>query len=81
MAGALGLLAAPIWGHPTAVGVIPVSPTAATFPRVYVVQRGDTLRSIASRVDGGQNERAVVTDLRAQLDGAPLAPGLRLVLP
>ena len=81
VAGALGLLAAPIWGHPTAVGGIPASPAVATFPRVYVVQRGDTLRSISLRVDGGRNERAVATDLRAQLNGAPLAPGVRLVLP
>ncbi len=79
--GALALLAAPVWGHPTPVGTVPVAASAAATPRVYVVQPGDTLQSIARGVDGGRDSAAVIADLRGQLDGAPLVPGVRLVLP
>ena len=48
---------------------------------VYVVQPGDTLWSIASRVEPGADPRPLVAQLQAQLRGQVLLPGDRLLLP
>lgn len=73
----LGLLAAPIWGHPTALGIRP--PGGVT--RTVTVAPGDTLVSIARRAEPGSDTATVVVELRAELAGAPLAPGMRLRVP
>lgn len=77
VAAALGLLAAPIWGHPTPLGVTPPSGVV----RTVTVAPGDTLASIASRTEPGRDRAVVVAELRAELGGAPLTPGMRLQLP
>ena len=45
----------------------------ATTP--YVVQPGDSLWSIAARLDPGRDPRPLVDTLAASRDGAPLVPG------
>lgn len=77
--GAMALLAAPIWGHPQAVTATPVA--VAVSHRTYVVQAGDTIASIARQLEPGRDQRQIVDDLRAQLGGAPLRPGMTLQLP
>jgi len=72
--GALVLLALPIWGHPDASDL----PLAA---QVVVVQRGDTLSSIVRQVDPSSGARQLRVALQSELDGGPLVPGARLVIP
>jgi nucleoid-associated protein YgaU len=48
---------------------------------VYVVRPGDTLWSIAARLQPGGDPRVLVTELERQVPGATLVPGSRLVLP
>lgn len=75
----MGLLAAPIWGHATS---LPTNPAGAgTSQRTYTVQAGDTLAGIARHLDPGADQQQVVAELRAEIGGAPLRPGTRLVLP
>lgn len=79
VAVAMGLLAAPIWGHATS---LPTNPAGAgTSQRTYTVQAGDTLAGIARHLDPGADQQQVVAELRAEIGGAPLRPGTRLVLP
>jgi hypothetical protein len=47
----------------------------------YVVKPGDTLRSIALRLDPASDPRPVVALLALQLHGVPLRAGDRLTLP
>jgi hypothetical protein len=47
----------------------------------YVARPGDTLWSIASRVEPSGDPRPLVADLETQLHGATLQPGDRLLLP
>lgn len=47
----------------------------------YVVRPGDTLWSIASRLDPGGDPRPIVDELAAELHGAPLEAGMSLTLP
>lgn len=47
----------------------------------YVVRPGDTLWSIASRLDPGGDPRPIVDELAAELRGAPLEAGMSLTLP
>lgn len=47
----------------------------------YVVLPGDTLWSIARRVEPGADPRALVAKLEAQVHGSVLRPGDRLLLP
>lgn len=47
----------------------------------YVVQPGDTLWSIASRVEPGRDPRALVDHLEQEIGGDALQPGERLLLP
>ena len=60
-----------------------VRPTEGAAPaRVYVVQRGDTLWSVAARHYEGDLRRAVWRlQERNDLDGSLLEPGQRLRLP
>ncbi|MGO9558921.1 MAG: hypothetical protein ACLPQS_06930 [Acidimicrobiales bacterium] len=48
---------------------------------LYVAKPGDTLWSIANRVEPGADPRPLVSELEAQLGGKILLPGDRLVLP
>lgn len=47
----------------------------------YVARPGDTLWSIASRAEPGSDPRPLVDQLEGELDGRPLEPGTKLVLP
>ena len=47
----------------------------------YIVQPGDTLWSIALRVDPGGDPRPVVARLEAQVGGDVVHPGERVVVP
>jgi Tfp pilus assembly protein FimV len=53
----------------------------AVANRVYVVQSGDTLWSIARRLHPGEDPRSVVDQLATQVPGGVLRAGDRLVLP
>ncbi|MGH9169293.1 MAG: LysM peptidoglycan-binding domain-containing protein [Acidimicrobiales bacterium] len=47
----------------------------------YIVKPGDTLWSIASRLQPGGDPRPLVAELQSQLHGGTLEPGERLLLP
>lgn len=49
--------------------------------QVYVAHAGDTLWTIATRVEPGGDPRTLVANLEQQLHGAELVPGDRLLLP
>jgi spore germination protein YaaH len=53
----------------------------AVANRVYVVQSGDTLWSIARRLHPGEDPRPVMDQLATQVPGGVLRAGDRLVLP
>jgi hypothetical protein len=72
----------------SAVGGRAVSGVGATSPSpsgahsvAYVVQPGDTLTSIAERVDPGSDPRAVAAQLAAVTGSATVVPGEHIVLP
>jgi Tfp pilus assembly protein FimV len=48
---------------------------------LYVVRPGDTLWSIAARLEPGGDPRVLVAQLAAQVHGGTLLPGSRLRLP
>jgi LysM domain len=54
--------------------------TSAT-PQAYTVQPGDTLWTVAQRVDPGGDPRVLVAQLAAQTGSTTLIPGERLALP
>lgn len=54
---------------------------ASGHSAVYVVRPGDTLWSIATRVDPQGDPRPLVARLSAQVGGDTVVPGERLVLP
>lgn len=58
--------------------VLDASPVMAS---TYLVQPGDTLWSVARRLQPEGDVRPLVTRLRAASGGGPLAPGQRLRLP
>jgi hypothetical protein len=82
--GLLVLLALPV----SALGGRPITATPPALSAgspghgvVYVVQPGDTLWSIASRLEGSGNPRPLVEELSAQLGSGTVFPGERIVLP
>lgn len=76
----LGVGALAASDHPVSVDRLPGSvPVHGGF--AYVVRPGDTLWSIASRVEPGSDPRPLVDQLQSQLHGQVLQPGDRLILP
>jgi nucleoid-associated protein YgaU len=63
----------------SAAPVVP-SPPSGPSARVYVVEQGDTLWSIARRLDPGGDPRPIVDRLAGQAGGSALRPGQRLSL-
>jgi LysM repeat protein len=72
----VALVAVVLWG------VVAHSSSGSPGERAYVVQRGDTLWSIAAGSYGG-DPRAAVWRIRQRngLEGSSISPGQRLVLP
>jgi nucleoid-associated protein YgaU len=58
----------------------PAQPTL-TAHATYIVQRGDTLWSIAERLSPEGDPRPLMTAMSAQVGGDTLRPGERLILP
>jgi len=77
----LGVLALPLSGtgghsHPTGSAL-----AEKTGPVTYVVQPGDSLWSIAERVDPSGDPRPLMARLAAQTGSDTVVPGERVVLP
>jgi len=76
----LSLLGGP-GGRPLATpGSVPAGGPVAHH-RIYVVQAGDTLWSIATQLDPRGDPRVVVDELAAEVGGDRIVPGQRLLLP
>ncbi len=75
-------LAAP-WSGKTVNGLATPGPAQATLSAhsVYIVQPGDTLWSIARRLDPQGDPRPTMTALGVQAGGDTVRPGERLILP
>lgn len=80
--GLLVALAAP-WSGKGNGGLATPGPAPATLSAhsVYIVQPGDTLWSIAERLDPQGDPRPTMTALSQQAGGDTLRPGERLILP
>jgi LysM domain-containing protein len=78
------LLALP-WGGAGGRPLATPGPALAGAPvahhALYIVQPGDSLWSIAQRLDPGSDPRPVVARLASQAGGDTVVPGERLVLP
>lgn len=69
-------------GRPTLATPGPVLAGATVSPHaLYVVQPGDTLWSIAERLDPQGDPRPIVSELEAQVGSDTVVPGERLRLP
>ena len=68
-------------GDPLVVPGRATPAAAAVGQRVYIVQSGDTLWSIARHLRPGDDPRPMVDQLAAQVHGGSLQAGQRLVLP
>jgi hypothetical protein len=81
MLAALALPWSGTGGHPLATpGSAQAGATIAHHAR-YVVSPGDTLWSIAQRLDPTGDPRPVAAQLEAQVGGDVITPGERLLLP
>jgi len=74
--GLLVLLALPVRD----IGGRPISGSAPTMGREYVVQGGDTLTSIAERVDRA-NVAGMVQRLEAETGSSTVVPGEHVLIP
>jgi hypothetical protein len=83
LAGLVGLWVGAALLATASQGPLTVLPGSVSTPRgyVYVARPGDTLWSIASRVEPGRDPMALVDQLESQIHGATLQPGMRLLLP
>jgi len=68
-------------GDPLGVPGRATPAAAEAGSRVYTVEPGDTLWSIARRLRPGDDPRPMVDELAAQVHGGSLQAGQRLVLP
>lgn len=68
-------------GHTLATPGPVLAGAAVSHHGVYIVQPGDTLWSIALRLDPGADPRVVVAELEAQAGSDTLRAGQRLHLP
>jgi hypothetical protein len=81
------VLASVLWLAGWVLGSLGGGPLASTEParpvpsRTYVVQPGDTLWSVASRLDRGGDVRRTVQALAEANGGSAIVVGQRLVLP
>jgi hypothetical protein len=81
MAGLLLVLILPLsgaGGHSHPIGSAPAESVA---PGVYTVQPGDTLWSIAQRLDPSADPRPLVVQLAAQTGSESVVPGEKIDLP
>jgi hypothetical protein len=76
----LGTGSASATAHPTATASESVVPAAVAPARVYVVQPGDTLWSIARRLHPSGDVRRLVDELSSRAGGGSLQAGQRLSL-
>jgi hypothetical protein len=81
MLAALALPWSGTGGHPLATPGPALAGARLTHHSPYVVGAGDTLWSIARRVDPTGDARPTVEKLAAQVGGDVVVPGERLVLP
>ncbi len=68
-------------GHPLVTPGSVLAGAAVSPDRVYVVQPGDTMWSIAERLDPDGDPRPIVAQLEAQVGSDTLQPGERIHLP
>lgn len=68
-------------GHPLATPGPVLAGAAAAPGALYVVQPGDTMWSIAQRLDPAADPRVVVAQLETQVGSDTLQPGERIHLP
>ncbi|HLX86955.1 MAG TPA: LysM peptidoglycan-binding domain-containing protein [Acidimicrobiales bacterium] len=68
-------------GHTLAPSGPVLAGATVSHDGIYVVQPGDTMWSIAQRLDPGADPRVVVADLEAQVGSDTLVAGQRLRLP
>lgn len=59
----------------------PLVDSSHASSEVFVVRRGDTLVSIAERVDPNMNPYPIVAQMEVQTHGTFLVPGERIVVP
>jgi hypothetical protein len=83
-AALLGALALP-WGgaggRPLATPGSALAGAPVAHNALYIVQPGDSLWTIAQRLDPGSDPRPVVARLAAQVGGDSVVPGEHLILP
>ncbi|MGH9104227.1 MAG: LysM peptidoglycan-binding domain-containing protein [Acidimicrobiales bacterium] len=87
--GRAGLAVGAALAAVAALGWLGSGPLAASGPasdtqvaaRVYVVRPGDTLWAIAQRAEPGRDPRPLMDQLAAQLHGATVQPGERVLVP
>jgi hypothetical protein len=65
-------------GHSHATGS---APAETGSPVIYTVRPGDTLWTIAERVDPSADPRPLVAQLSAQTGSDTVVPGERIILP
>lgn len=70
-------------GSASPVAAVPATAASSLLVagQTYVVKAGDTLRSIALRLDPSADPASVIALLHEQLHGGQLEPGLHIALP